>query len=273
MPKKVKDFSPEERKLILKDVEEIGLQAAADKNDTTWQTIRSIKRMAEGRVAVRPTTQEERERIWQRVSEVGFAQAAVENSMTESTIRGWQQRFGMPKLELPITPATRTAGTKQAIARRKFSLEKKAEIVAQARKLGLTGASRIYNVGIGTISKWMKNFPQDQENVRQPQELNNELAYTEAETPQIREDAAQHEESVNNESNTKEAVVETQPAARVEIADNNNTPIEVSFSADVRALAARVQELNIEVAILKEKNAGLTQKIATLREAIKNLLQ
>lgn len=143
--------------------------------------------------------------------------------------------------------------------------------MAQARKLGLTGASRIYNVGIGTISKWMKNFPQDQENVRQPQELNNELAYTEAETPQIREDAAQHEESVNNESNTKEAVVETQPAARVEIADN--TPIEVSFSADVRVLAARVQELNIEVAILKEKNAGLTQKIATLREAIKNLLQ
>ena len=58
MPKRVKDFSPEERKLILKDVEEIGLQAAADKNDTTWQAIRSIQRIAEGRTVAKPTTQE-----------------------------------------------------------------------------------------------------------------------------------------------------------------------------------------------------------------------
>ena len=320
MPKKVKDFSPEERKLILKDVEEIGLQAAADKNDTTWQAIRSIQRIAEGRTVAKPTTQEERDRIWQRVNEVGFAQAAAENDMNERTIRSWQERFGMPKPNIVVTPvisattatsATETAENKKDIMRREFSLEKKAEIVAQSRKLGVSETARIYSIRREMIYKWRKTIErlQTQAPIKQPQELNNDITqinqinHTEAETPlttstpllqevvqpqktetpaempQIHEDAVRHEESVNNEAGNNEASADTQPVAAIDIADDNdnvdntvdNKAIEVLFSADVKALAARVRELSIEVAILKEKNADLTHKIATLEEVIKIL--
>lgn len=317
MPKRVKDFSPEERKLILKDVEEIGLQAAADKNDTTWQAIRSIQRIAEGRAVAKPTTQEERDRIWQRVNEVGFAQAAAENDMNERTIRSLQERFGMPKPNILVTPvisatsATETAENKKAIMRREFSLEKKAEIVAQSRKLGVSETARIYSIRREMIYKWKKTIErlQTQAPIQQPQELNNDITqinqinHTEAETPlttstpllqevvqpqktetpaempQIHEDAVRHEESVNNEAGNNEASADTQPVAAIDIADDNdnvdntvdNKAIEVLFSADVKALAARVRELSIEVAILKEKNADLTHKIATLEEVIKIL--
>ena len=58
-------------------------------NDTSWQAIRAIQRIAEGDMGRRKTTPKERERIWKPAGEVGFAQAAAENHLSENTILNW----------------------------------------------------------------------------------------------------------------------------------------------------------------------------------------
>ena len=104
MAKLVKDFSPEERQHILQQLEEgLSLQDVAEANDTTWQIIRAIQRIALGDSGRRKTTQEEREIIWKRVSEVGLAQAAAENNLSENTILNWRWRYQMDETEHEAT--------------------------------------------------------------------------------------------------------------------------------------------------------------------------
>ncbi len=279
--KQVNDFSPEERQHILEQLKGgLNLQEVARINDTSWQSVRSIQRIAEGNMGQRKTTPEERERIWKRAGEVGFAQAAAENHLSENTILNWQWRYNMPELpeDEDNKPAYNTV----------YTTEEKAEILAFAQKTGVGNAARKFHVSTTSIRNWTKQQLQGQLPILPLQEQGT-LAHHEE---------ADHEEqqpvlySTESEQTVQELIQQTssslsgQDEIQGEIADKaaenpiqdevvtSEPAIEALLPADprVRALAARVQELSTEVAILKERNAVLTRKVKALKASVMNLL-
>ena len=265
MSKQVKDFSPEERQLILKDAEELGLHGVADKYGTTWQAVCSIRRMAEGKIGMRTTTPEEREEIWKRAGEVGFAQAAAEYNLKEDTIKGWQWKYNMEKHDAKSPSEKKMPKI--------FTPEERAEIVEQARQFGMNHAMKKYDVSKTAIRNWMKKMQattptQQSQEPQPPQQPSLQEPSTPIQLP-IQESPIQphYEESVNT-------VAPINPDAITENRDKPALAIEALPTDDpqVKALAARVQELSTEVAVLKERNAVLTHKLEIFKKAMEQLL-
>ena len=308
MAKQVEDFSPEERQLILKDAEELGLHVAADKHGTTWQAVCSIRRIAEGRQGMRTTTPEERERIWERAGEVGFAQAAAEYNLKEDTIKGWQWKYDMKEHDVKTSPKKMP---------KIFTPEERAEIVDHAINFGMNHAMEKYNVSKTAIRNWMKKMgeplvatpTQQAQEPQQPQQSS--LQEPSAQEPStqmslpmqesIQESPAQPQEMMNQPQELNDESVNTvgqnaesadtttsattvAPAAPAAITDNAeskddsaNKPapaIEAPIPVDSKAsdLIALVQELRTEVAVLKERNAVLSHNLEVLKKAMQELL-
>ena len=267
--KQVNDFSPEERQHILEQLKGgLNLQEVARINDTSWQAIRAIQRIANGDMGRRKTTPEERERIWKRAGEVGFAQAAAENHLSENTILNWQWRYNMP--DLPGEEDNKPAYNKV------YTPEEKAEILAFAQKVGVGNAARKFHVSTTSIRNWTKQQLQGQLPFLplQEQEVHHEeqkpvIHTVEAEQP-LREDAVQ--EPIQQPAKSSSSLPVKDEVAE-EITVQREPAIEALLPADpkVRTLVARVQELSTEIAILKERNSVLTRKVEALKASVMNL--
>ena len=311
MAKLVKDFSPEERQHILQQLEEgLSLQDVAEANDTTWQIIRAIQRIALGDSGRRKTTQEEREIIWKRVSEVGLAQAAAENNLSENTILNWRWRYQMDETEHeatevaePKTDVTEVAEVakitevaevaeatkapkKKPAYNKKYTPEEKAAILAFANEAGVVAASKKFDVSTTSINNWRKQAQPIQGQLPFQDEAQ-ESAHQEATQESAQESTVEHEKakSIKRQRPSvhvpeeitmpqREEAVQIESAVQSDSAVHSDSTIEALLPADsnVRALVARVQELNIEVAVLKERNAALTQKLEDFKASFINLL-
>ena len=301
MAKLVKDFSPEERQHILQQLEEgLSLQDVAEANDTTWQIVRAIQRIALGDSGRRKTTQEEREIIWKRVSEVGLAQAAAENNLSENTILNWRWRYQMDETEHEATevaepktdvtevakiteaPEVAKAPKKKPAYNKKYTPEEKAAILAFANEAGVVAASKKFDVSTTSINNWRK----------QAQPIQGQLPFQDEAQESAHQEATQESAQEASQESAQESTVENEKAKSIkrqrpsvhvpeeitmpqrEEAVQSEPTIEALLPADsnVRALVARVQELNIEVAVLKERNAALTQKLEDFKASFINLL-
>ena len=296
MAKQVKDFSPEERQLILKDAEELGLQKAADKHGTTWQAVCSMRRIAEGKPAVRNITPEERERIWKRAGEVGFAQAAAENNLKEDTIKGWQWKYDMKMRDNAASSEANEIEGTQEIKKNKrpkeYAPETRAMIVEQAKTLGLNQASKKFGVSKESIRIWRKKMDEAPASTQAPTE---EQPTQQTQQPSVQEavqpqDLNHHDESVDTVVQNVESAVPIDATASAttvdsaaitdntesrENSDNKPAPaIEAQLPVDSKAsdLIALVQELRTEVAVLKERNAVLSHNLEVLKKAMQELL-
>ena len=308
MAKLVKDFSPEERQHILQQLEEgLSLQDVAEANDTTWQIIRAIQRIALGDSGRRKTTQEEREIIWKRVSEVGLAQAAAENNLSENTILNWRWRYQMDETEHeatevaePKTDVTEVAEVakvteapevaeapeatkdpkKKPAYNKKYTPEEKATILAFANEAGVVAASKKFDVSTTSINNWRKQAQPIQGQLPFQDEAQ-ESAHQEASQGSAQESTVEHEKAKSIKRQRPSVHVpeeitmpQREEAVQSDSAVQSEPTIEALLPADsnVRALVARVQELNIEVAVLKERNAALTQKLEDFKASFINLL-
>ena len=149
-----------------------------------------------------------------------------------------------------------------------YTPEEKGKILAFAREFGVVDAARKFNVSTTSIRNWTKQAEQ------QPM-----IAPTEVEQPVQKSIQFPIQEPAQSSSVQEQLV---QPSAHEEITKDqeketvqSDSTIEALLPEDpkVRALVMRVQELNMEVSILKERNAVLTRRIEALKASVMNLLQ
>ena len=271
MAKQVKDFSTEERQHILKQLVEgeLTFQEVARVNDTSWQTIRAIQRIAEGNTGQRKTTPEERERILKRAVEVGFAQAAAENHLSESSILNWQWRY---KMNMP--DRSDTENRKKPAYNKVYTPEEKADILAFAREAGVVDAAKKFNVSTTSIRNWTKQAEQKSMIHLVEKEQPEDQTVQSPVQPQVQEQVQEQAQPLSAQTSANEEIAMEQNDV-FEVRGQSDPIIEALLPADstMRALAARVQELNIEVAILKEKNDVLTRRIEALKASLATLIQ
>ena len=273
MVKQVKDFSPEERQHILEQLEGgLNLPDVAMRNDTTYQTIRAIQRIAKGEAGRRKTKPEERERIWKRACKVGFAQAAAESNLSETTISNWRWRYKMSMPERSDTEASDTENHKKIAYNKVYTPEEKAMILAFARRAGAVDAARKFNVSTTSIRNWTKQAEQQSAT----QSIQRQLLFQTQEQTQPTQSADQVQEQIVQPS-AQEELVSDQKALAMEHGDESVQSDHIiggllPEDSKIRVLVARVQELNIEVALLREKNALLTRRVEALKASVINLL-